>query len=209
MAESPKVALKNLPSKTNWVERFHALPKGSWIRRAAERMKGKGLPEKLAIPFAVEAAERICASGDTNLPGLQQVNPKSRAEACAALAVWKKAAAKAKASDLTTRGEVRAIDLAGAFIAYSEGWSDHLPTGATSAYLDLSAETGETVDLAKAKFIQKAIKRPGQLHRDLGIPEDKPIPVEKIRVALKHRDPKVRARARLALRLRAMAKGGK
>lgn len=54
-------------------------------------------------------------------------------------------------------------------------------------------------------WIQKAIKRPGQLHEDLGIAKDKPIPVDTLRKAAKRKD-KVGARARLALTLRKMHK---
>lgn len=50
------------------------------------------------------------------------------------------------------------------------------------------------------RWIQRAIKRPGQLHRDLGIPERKKIPISLIRRAAKRKD-KVGARARLALTL--------
>lgn len=51
------------------------------------------------------------------------------------------------------------------------------------------------------KWIAGAIKRPGQLHRDLGIPQGQKIPVEMIRRAAKRKD-KVGERARLALTLR-------
>jgi hypothetical protein len=52
--------------------------------------------------------------------------------------------------------------------------------------------------MAKAKnFIQGAIKRPGQLHRDLGVPLGKKIPEAKIRAAAK-RPGKVGERARFA-----------
>lgn len=50
-------------------------------------------------------------------------------------------------------------------------------------------------------WIQKAIKRPGQLHEDLGVPKGEPIPLDKLREAAKRKD-KVGARARLALTLR-------
>ena len=56
-----------------------------------------------------------------------------------------------------------------------------------------------------SRWIQKAIKRPGQLHRDLGIPEDKKIPLSVLRKAAKRKD-KVGQRARLALNLRKMPK---
>ena len=55
------------------------------------------------------------------------------------------------------------------------------------------------------KWIQKAIKKPGALHRDLGVPEDDKIPVSKIKAAAKG-DGKVAKRARLALTLRGMNK---
>ena len=50
-----------------------------------------------------------------------------------------------------------------------------------------------------------AIKKPGALHRDLGVPEDDKIPVSKIKAAAKG-DGKVAKRARLALTLRGMNK---
>lgn len=46
-------------------------------------------------------------------------------------------------------------------------------------------------------FIQNAIKRPGQLHRDLGVPEGKKIPEGKLEAAA-HKKGKVGARARFA-----------
>lgn len=51
-----------------------------------------------AIAVAVNAAKKMCATGDLNWPGLQNVNAGSRAEACAAVARWEamKAAAKAR-----------------------------------------------------------------------------------------------------------------
>lgn len=113
-----KLPLVNKPGVSNWVERYNALPKGSWIRRAAEHLHGKGMPTGRAIAVAVNAARRMCASGDTNFPGAQQVNPKSRAEACAAYAVWKAAAARAKANtDLSAVAGFRVIDLAGPRLA--------------------------------------------------------------------------------------------
>lgn len=46
-------------------------------------------------------------------------------------------------------------------------------------------------------FIQRAIKRPGQLHRDLGVPQGKRIPQSKLKAAAKRHD-KVGQRARFA-----------
>lgn len=58
------------------------------------------------------------------------------------------------------------------------------------------------------KFIQTAIKKPGQLHRDLGVPQGKKIPEAKIEAAAK-RPGKVGARARFAERLEAMPHRGR
>jgi hypothetical protein len=54
--------------------------------------------------------------------------------------------------------------------------------------------------LAK-KWIQKAIKKPGALHRQLGVPQGQKIPVTKLRAAAK-KGGKLGQRARLALTLR-------
>lgn len=48
-----------------------------------------------------------------------------------------------------------------------------------------------------AKWIKSAIKKPGQLHRDLGVPEGQKIPEAKIEAAAK-KGGKTGQRARLA-----------
>jgi hypothetical protein len=55
------------------------------------------------------------------------------------------------------------------------------------------------------KWIQKAIKRPGQLHKDLGVPEGKKIPAAKLRAAAK-KGGKVGQRARLVMTLKRIGK---
>jgi hypothetical protein len=51
------------------------------------------------------------------------------------------------------------------------------------------------------KWIQKAIKKPGALHRELGVPADKKIPAKKLNAAAKK--PGIEGkRARLAKTLR-------
>jgi hypothetical protein len=61
----------------------------------------------------------------------------------------------------------------------------------------------------KKKWMQSAVKRPGQLHRDLGVPQGKKIPKSKVRAAAK-RPGKVGQRARLALTMSKTAgKGGR
>lgn len=80
---------------SNWVERTGGLP--SYIKRISKHLRQKGYTESQSIAIAVNAAKRMCASGDLNFKGLQSVNAGSRAEACAAVASWeaKKAASHA------------------------------------------------------------------------------------------------------------------
>ena len=56
-----------------------------------------------------------------------------------------------------------------------------------------------------AKFIQKAIKRPGALHRALGIPANKKIPAAKVAAAAK-KSGRVGQEARFAQTLGKMRK---
>lgn len=56
------------------------------------------------------------------------------------------------------------------------------------------------------KFIQKVIKKPGALHKTLGVPMDKKIPEAKLEKAEHSKNPKTRARARLAETLKKMPK---
>jgi hypothetical protein len=51
--------------------------------------------------------------------------------------------------------------------------------------------------MAAKKFIKEAIKKPGQLHRDLGVPQGKKIGASKIAAAAK-KGGKVGQRARFA-----------
>jgi len=54
-------------------------------------------------------------------------------------------------------------------------------------------------------WIQSAIKKPGQLHKDLGVPAGKKIPAGKLAAAAK-KGGKVGQRARLAQTLKGMKK---
>ena len=55
------------------------------------------------------------------------------------------------------------------------------------------------------KWIQKAIKHPGALHKELGVPEVKKIPASKLKVAAK-KPGKEGKRARLAETLKKLRK---
>jgi hypothetical protein len=59
-----------------------------------------------------------------------------------------------------------------------------------------------------AKWIQGAIKHPGALHKELGVPEGKKIPLKKIRAAAS-KGGKEGQRARLAITLRKIRGGSK
>jgi hypothetical protein len=57
--------------------------------------------------------------------------------------------------------------------------------------------------MAKKKWISSAIKKPGQLHKDLGVPQGQKIPASKLAAAAK-KGGKVGQRARLAKTLKKM-----
>lgn len=59
--------------------------------------------------------------------------------------------------------------------------------------------------MSEKKWIQKAIKHPGALHRQLGVPADKPIPASKLRAAAS-KGGKLGRRARLAMTLKRLHK---
>lgn len=81
----------------NWVEEAGGLPK--YIKRIEKHLRAKGMTEGHAIATAVNVVKKMCATGDVNFPGKQQVNPGSQAEACAAVAEWEAKKAKAKADN--------------------------------------------------------------------------------------------------------------
>jgi len=58
----------------------------------------------------------------------------------------------------------------------------------------------------KKKWIQGAIKKPGALHKALGVPEGKKIPEAKLEKAEHSKSPKMRKRATLAETLKKMRK---
>jgi len=83
--------------KKNWVEKAGGLP--AEIEDLAKHLHyQKGMDISRAIATAVNVFKRMCATGDTNWPGIQHVKPQSRAKACQAVAEWeaKKASTKVK-----------------------------------------------------------------------------------------------------------------
>ncbi len=93
-AEATKGRLDRSP-RANWVEEEGGLP--DYIDRIAKHLVDKGFPVSQAVPVAINAARRMCRSGELNFPGSQRANPGSRAQACAAIAQWDAMRARARA----------------------------------------------------------------------------------------------------------------
>ena len=66
---------------------------------------------------------------------------------------------------------------------------------------EITFEESDSMDEAKKKWIQKAISKPGALHKQLGVPSGKKIPTDKLSAAAK-KSGKIGQRARLARTLR-------
>lgn len=79
----------------NWVDKVGGLPK--FIKRIKNHLTRKGMDTSRAIATAVNVVKKMCASGDTNWPGKQNVNAGSRAEACGAVADWERKKAQSHA----------------------------------------------------------------------------------------------------------------
>ena len=80
---------RRIRTLANWVEKAGGLP--PYIKRITQHLQREaGFDESRAIATAVNAAKRMCETGDVNFPGVQHVNAGSRAEACAAVADWEK-----------------------------------------------------------------------------------------------------------------------
>jgi hypothetical protein len=60
--------------------------------------------------------------------------------------------------------------------------------------------------MADKKWIQKAVKHPGALSKKLGVPEEKNIPMAKLKKAAKSASPKTRKQATLAITLKGLSK---
>lgn len=92
----PRPSNQDIALAKNWVDEQGGLP--PYIKRIADHLKAKGMDTSRAIATAVNVAKKMCSTGDTNWPGVQQVNAKSKGEACAAVARWNAMKAAARAS---------------------------------------------------------------------------------------------------------------
>lgn len=91
-----ELAAEDIELAQNWVQKAGGLPK--YIDRIRKHLEAKGMDTSRAIATAVNAAKKMCSTGDLNFPGLQKVNPGSKAEACAAVADWNAKRAGSKAA---------------------------------------------------------------------------------------------------------------
>ena len=60
--------------------------------------------------------------------------------------------------------------------------------------------------MAGKKWIAGAVKHPGALHAQLGVPQGQTIPLAKVQVAAHSRNPVLRERAQFALNVRGLKK---
>lgn len=96
-------SLDRHPNKSNWVEDSGGLPQ--YILRISNHLhQEKGMDIGHAIAVAVNVVKKMCATGDLNWKGIQQANPASRAEACAAVADWERKKAQARVTKSLVRG---------------------------------------------------------------------------------------------------------
>lgn len=77
-----------LDSDHPWFGAAFSMHIPKYIKRIAKHLQEGGMEEGHAIAAAKNAAQKMCDTGDLNFPGKQDVNPGSRAEACAAIAEW-------------------------------------------------------------------------------------------------------------------------
>lgn len=95
LGELPNPSTDDIAFAKNWVDKHGGLP--PYIKRISKHLTRKGMSKSHAIATAVNVVKKMCATGDTNWPGKQQVNAGSRTRACSAVQRWEamKAAAKA------------------------------------------------------------------------------------------------------------------
>ena len=158
--------------KENWVDRAGGLP--SYIERIAKHLHyEEGMDIGHAIATAVNVVKKMCATGDLNLPGVQQVNAKSRAEACAAVAEWEAKKARARSLARPAYEEMRLIDLAAERVTFDMGLIRKVatpegakrygvPIGAVIRALKYRSTYNNYVGTMTPKELQKRYKEQGE-----------------------------------------------
>jgi hypothetical protein len=151
--------------------------------------------------FGPERAKRVCAVLKDLIRGTTKWRGKEE-EVLDALLIEIEEARERIAEVEEVLGPGTAVELADAFLGGGE-----IPVPALRPVAEVMAADRALLEcwLAEEKWIKSAIKRPGQLHRDLGVKQGEKISDAKLRAAAKRKD-KVGARARLALRMKSMGK---
>ena len=113
--------------------------------------------------------------------------------------------------DLTDKYQQAKRDLYKKYMAAKQSKSKDLQVPNVkmeNSMIKLSGLVNFEVLKEEEKWIQKAIKRPGALHKALGVPEDETIPVEKLQAAAE-KGGRLGKQARLALTLRKLKESDK
>ncbi|MET7814203.1 phage minor head protein [Streptomyces sp. NPDC005395] len=77
-----------------------------YVKRIAKHLQEKGFTKSHSYAGAWVTVKKMCSTGDATFPGVQKVNAKSRAQACAAVATIGSLAIRASANEETaTAGE--------------------------------------------------------------------------------------------------------
>lgn len=151
MAIDSRAPLDRSPKK-NWVEQRGGLP--MYIRRIANHLhQEKGMTISHAIPVAINAARKMCASGDTNFPGKQQVNPGSQAEACAAIAQWEKMKGQARVSKGIRGRKMTDLEMVAHIV--EKGWVDLSDAEADAIVKELYPDDPDTAEFTTQHEITK------------------------------------------------------
>lgn len=94
--------LERKPGVQNWIERLSPSTRRRWnssiiYRSAVHMVNEEGMAVGHAVASAINWAKHICSTGDVKQwKGPQAVRPKSRAECCAAVALWEQMKAESK-----------------------------------------------------------------------------------------------------------------
>jgi len=160
--------------KENWVDEEGGLP--PYIDRIAKHLESdQHMSREEAIATAVNTAKKMCATGDLNFPGKQNVNAGSRAEACNAVRQWekmkanrgigrssKKVVPKGKPRDLSRSIDLAAGSMVGKTVRTEAGARRFgVPIG-TVVTRDLEEQMKKRMEHNKRMRMQQRAQRPAK-----------------------------------------------
>jgi hypothetical protein len=174
-ASHPKGYLERVPGKQNWVDRAGGLPR--YIERIASHVHDKGKSIGHSIAIAVNAAKKMCATGDLNWSGKQSVNSGSRAAACKAVAEWEAKKAAARVSKGIRGRKLTDDEFIGMF------WDTPIHKGCDCEKdkKRKKKKASALSELAKREFStekRKELKQQGKTDSHGGFPLEKPVDVK-------------------------------